>query len=390
MNERRLRELFDAPAPGEGEAGDRAWPLVRQAHAEREPAPSRRPLRRPVIGGVALAGAAAIAVIALTPPGEAFRGWVHDRVVGEPNAKPALARLPTGGQLLVLSPRGPWIVQADGSSPRGKFVVVTSGPRLVAVTPGGTVRWSLSRPPRSADARWSPYPGYRIAYRVGDTLRVIGGNGLGDVLLARRVAPVPPAWLPRAFLHVLAYADARGRIHVVNTDTRRRLATWRLARPGPILQVAWSANGRLLAVRTATEIQIYGEIGRVSLLFRGIPAGAVLVRSLRGRFGPLEFAPRGEDFVAARRGRVLVVGARSGRARPVLTAAGSFSQTLWSPDGRWLLVAWPEADQWLFVRVRGTHRISAVSGIGREFNPGGGGRPGFPALAGWCCAAPGS
>src|SRR5207249_2153963 len=104
----------------------------------------------------------------------------------------------------------------------------------------------------------------------------------GSCWPSRRAHPAssrPPARSP-------AYADARGRIHVVNTDTRRRLATWRLARPGPILQVAWSANGRLLAVRTATEIQIYGEIGRVSLLFRGIPAGAVLVRSLRGRFGP--------------------------------------------------------------------------------------------------------
>jgi hypothetical protein len=400
VNDRRLRALLDAPAPGEEEASERAWLMVRRAHAAREPAPATRAMRRAFAGALALAAAAAAAVIAFTPPGDAFRGWVHDKVVGEPNAKPALVRLPSPGRLLVVSRRGPWVVQADGSkrrlgayvsaswSPRGRFVVATRGPRLVALTPTGAVRWTLSRPAEVVDARWSPYPGYRIAYRVGSSVRVVAGDGTGDRLLARGVDAVAPAWQPRVFVHVLAYAAA-GRIHVVDTDLRRTIAVWKLARPGDVHQITWSPDGQLLAVRTVGGVQVYGQIGRVSLLGgTASPAGAVLVHVFKGSFAPVTFAPRGHVLAAASAGRVLLLDPDSGSERRVLGAAGRFAQTAWSPNGRWLLVTWPEADQWLFVRVAGTHRISAVSGIGREFDPGGRGPAAFPTLAGWCCAGP--
>ena len=37
---------------------------------------------------------------------------------------------------------------------------------------------------------------------------------------------------------------------------------------------------------------------------------------------------------------------------------------MWSPNGRWLLLDWPSADQWLF--VSGSH-VRAVSNIEQEF-----------------------
>ena len=85
----------------------------------------------------------------------------------------------------------------------------------------GDPRWSLARPGRVADARWAPTPGFRIAYREGDSLRVVDGDGTGDRLLARDVAPVAPAWLPRANRTVLAYARADGVVRAVDVDSGR-------------------------------------------------------------------------------------------------------------------------------------------------------------------------
>jgi hypothetical protein len=75
--------------------------------------------------------------------------------------------------------------------------------------------------------------------------------------------------------------------------------------------------------------------------------------------------------------------------RRVLSGAG-LGQLAWSPDGRWLLVSWPAADQWVFVRVAGTPRIAAVSRIARQFSiRDAHGEAGFPRIEGWCCTARG-
>jgi hypothetical protein len=50
----------------------------------------------------------------------------------------------------------------------------------------------------------------------------------------------------------------------------------------------------------------------------------------------------------------------------------------WSPDGQWLLLAWRDADQWIFVRAAGRPRLRAVSGIAGQFES-----ERFPRIAGW-------
>ncbi len=67
--------------------------------------------------------------------------------------------------------------------------------------------------------------------------------------------------------------------------------------------------------------------------------------------------------------------------RVVFRGTGEFRDAARTPDGRWLLVTWPTADQWVFVRLSGRRKIVAVSGITEQF---GGGT--FPRIAGWCCA----
>jgi len=74
---------------------------------------------------------------------------------------------------------------------------------------------------------------------------------------------------------------------------------------------------------------------------------------------------------------VLVVGDPGGR---VFAGRGRFSDLAWSPDGRWLLIAWPAADQWVVLRADGGS-IRAVSRIKEQFRS-----RSFPQLEGWCCA----
>ena len=99
-------------------------------------------------------------------------------------------------------------------------------------------------------------------------------------------------------------------------------------------------------------------------------------------------APAGHRFalslVFGRRSAVYLLVGR--RLKTVFAASGRFSEVDWSPDGRRLLIAWPAADQWLFVGASGPPAIHAAGGVSRQFNPGGVRRGSFPAIRGWCCS----
>jgi hypothetical protein len=382
------KRLQQVPVPDEAAAEARAWELVHAAFTEREPVRRRPPVARlrPVLALATIA--LTLGVAAVTPPGEAVAEWVRDVLQpGRRDARPALVRLPAPGRLLVTSEQGAWVVAGDGSrrrlgayeqatwSPRGLYVAVTRGRELTAVEPNGRVRWSLARSAPIADARWAP-SGYRIAYRSGRSLRVVAGDGTGDRLLRRRVAPVAPAWRPgRA--HVLAFATA-GR--VVVTDERRAWRSWSVRVGGPVAQLDWTPGDRLV-VRTRDGVRVYGGRGR-QIAQAAVPgAGPVLAAAL---------APDGRTLAVARRqgstGVVLVRRLAAGApARTLFRGRGAFSDLAWSPDGRWLLIAWRDADQWLFVRSAQVRRISAVSRISRAFAPGRHDPQPFPRVGAWCC-----
>ena len=269
-------------APGEQEAQERAWAVVRRAYAEREPVTWPRRYARPL---AAAAIVAAVAAAALSPPGRSF---VHSlrEAVGVKEAEPALFSLPTRGDLLVTSRKGLWLVHRDGSkrllgryrdatfSPHGLFIAATRANQLVALDPKGNVRWTLARPaPR--DPGWTgTRSDTRITYVSLGQLRMVAGDGTGD--------------------------------HAVR---RRSLS----------------------------------------------PTGAATIRRRGGQSA------------------VLVGG------RVVFRGTGSFDQAVRSPDRRWLLVTWPTADQWVFVRPGTPRRIVGASRISVQFG-------GFPRVQGWCCA----
>jgi hypothetical protein len=399
MTEERLRALLrEEPIPGAAEAERRGLDLAEQAYAQ------RRPAGHPVLPrlAVALAAAALLAALLLSPAGAAVRDWIGDVfTAGVRNAQPALTDLPGGGRLLVQSSGGPWVVQPDGSrrllgrydeaswSPRGLFVVAASGRMLSAIEPGGTPHWSVSAGEPVSEPRWSS-SGLRIAYRAGHSLRTIKADGTEDRLLGP-AAPVAPAWFPPG-LHLLAYVDATRRLRIVESDTARTLAA------GPassgIVAVSWSADGRaLLEVsprglwlrplqidKLADDIRL-GDAHRVPL-----PAGAV-VRTAA-------FAPRGRTIAVLleRNGRAgtprseaLLIEGTDRSPRRLFAVSGRLSQLAWSPDANQLLLAWPAADQWLFVPTRGRGHLRAIGNIASVFLPGTRGPAPFPRIEGWCC-----
>jgi Tol biopolymer transport system component len=310
---------------------------------------------------------------------------------GRDDARPALSSLPAPGRLLVVSARGAWIVERDGSmrrlgdydeaswSPNGLFVVATRGRQLVALDPKGAVRWSLARPQAVGGAEWSS-DGFRVAYLTNRSLRVVAGDGTGDRLVARRIAPVTPVWLPGR-KHVVTFSDSEGRVAAVDTDSGRR--RWRSDLGSRPRELAWTPDGRRLVVLTTSSLRVLDAGGRpLSKTWIGLggrpdalavhPGGRTAAVAIRHRDGRSEVV----SFPSTRRG---------GPPRRLFAGHGRFTDLAWSPDGRWLLVAWREADQWLFVRSDRVRKVDAVSNIGRQFDPAGRGQAAFPTIGGWCC-----
>ena len=300
-------------APGEHEAEERAWEVVRTAYEEREPVAWPHRNVRPL---VAVAVAAAVVAAALSPPG---RSVVHSlrEAVGLKEAEPALFSLPARGRLLVTSRDGLWLVRADGSkrllghygdasfSPHGLYVAATRANQLVVVNPKGEVRWTLARPAPRFPTWTGTRADTRIAYVSRGRLRIVAGDGTGDYAVGP-AALVPPAWRPG---RVVVYSKGRGLI-AYDAAAHRRTA---------------------------------------------VPPVAAEPR-IRRRAGQSEVVAGG---------------------RVVFRGTGVFDRAVASPDGRWLLVSWPTANQWVFVRTK-PRKIVGVARITQQF-----GRDAH--VQDWCC-----
>jgi hypothetical protein len=366
----RLREFR---APDEVGAESRAWTVVREAYLERELVRKPRS-RRGLLLAPALAVAAAVLVLS---PAGAKVGRIITHALGVAHAAHALYSLPSAGRILISGPGGTWTAAADGStrhlgswsqaswSPHGLYVTVVSGDRLAAVDPRGDVRWAISRP-EVRDPRWYTPSGDRVAYLSAGTLRVIAGDGTGDHLLAAQVAPVAPAWRPGQKLgpYDVAYVTGGNRLVVRDGDTGT--VVWSAALRARPRELLWSSDGRRLVVVTTRTVRTYAGDG-------------ALVATIHVAASDAALSPEGRVLALVLNHRQVVVAGRQ------LFAGAGVRTVSWSPDGRWLLVDWPAADQWVFLRVVGAPRIAAVSHIARQFSAG----KAFPQLEGWCCTARG-
>ena len=303
-------------APHEGAAGERAWEIVRTAYAQREPVAWPRRHARPLIAAAVVV--AAIAAI-LSPPGRSVVDSIR-KAVGVQHARTELFSLPSSGRLLVSGRGGTWIVNADGSRRRL-----------------GAYR----------EAAWSPH-GLFVAATKRNELVALDPQGSVRWTLPRR-SPRFPTWTGTRTDTRIAYI-AGGQLRIVAGDGTGDHAVGRAA----LYRPTWMP-GRKVLFRTGSEFVIYDD-----------KSGS---KHALGKFQHV-FDPAVERSPG--QSKVIYHG------DVVFRGTGTFGQAVPSPDGRWLLVTWPTADQWVFVRP-GTRRIVGVSRISSQFG-------GFPRVEGWCCA----
>jgi hypothetical protein len=368
VTERRVKRLLEA-TPADPAAEERAWAVVRAAHAEREPVSQRRRVG-PLLAFAA--ACAAVAAAAFSPPGRAVVDAVR-KTIGIEHAQPALFRLPSPGRVLVSGAGGTWVVAADGStrrlgdfrdaswSPHALYVLAASRDELAALTPTGTVRWTLAR----SDIRFPRWGGSRadtrVAYLAGAKLHVVAGDGTGDKPLAA-AAPVAPAWRP-GDAHVLAYVDAHGRVLVVDTD--RHTTVHLPGRYSDARSLTWSPDGRTLVLASARMLVRFG-----------VPTASAHALALSG-VRAVAFSRAGRLAVVRGRSVLVLDGAKP---RTLFAAPAALTGLAWSPDGRWLLTGLPAADQWIFLQAHGGRRVLAVSHLSTQFG-------GAPQLDGWAPSA---
>lgn len=413
MKNRLEQGLKEIPVPVPAEAERRGLQMVEAAYAGREAQqPRGGESGRPALPRLALALVLAtlLAALVLSPAGAAVRDWVGDVVNDHPPQPEAgLSEIPGGGHLLVQSAIGPWVVRPDGSrrllgdyeeaswSPRGLFLAATHGRTLSAVEPDGTPHWSLTAAARVRTPRWSP-SGYRIAYRSGRSLRIVAGDGSGDHLVNPDTAPVAPAWSSFGTSE-LAYIDAEEQLRIATSEkgAGRSGAPPDMAAAvagSDLRQIEWGADGRLILEVSPAGLHLQGM--RLNKLegrseFRGrralkAPAGATVVDAALAPRRSLVAAVFTRWHSAGTRSTVVVYGPKGSRPRRLLSVPGSLGEVAWSPDGKRLLVAWPGANQWLFLPV-GPGEGRAVAGVSRAFAPGGR-KASFPRIEGWCCPGP--
>jgi hypothetical protein len=364
------RELERIEVPDEHEARVRTWSVVSGAFAERQPTP---PERHRLRLAVAIAIVAALVAAALSPPGRAVLDEIRE-AVGVEHAQPALFSLPAPGRLLVASGPGVWVVDEDGSkrllgdyrdatwSPFGRFVGVAGTNELAALAPDGEVRWTLARP-GVAFPRWSGTDiDTRVAYLVGRRPRVVAGDGTADESLcstsSRRAAA---AWRPGTGFAIGLLAP-NGAVRVLDLAGCRQL--WQSAPIPAATGIEWSSDGARLLVVGGNRARLLN--GRT-----GAPVDDLRATEAAFRPGTHEAAlirMRGDTSEVVLGGTTLFSG------------AGVLSGLTWSPDGRWLLVGWPGADQWVFVRADG-RSIRAVANVSSQFRS-----QTFPRVDGWCCS----
>jgi len=400
MSERKDAEtrvktaLRDLEAPDEPMAEERGRQMLEAAFAERQP--SERRSRVTVRAGIAAVAVVAVAGLAMTPAGAEVREWIADRIdSGEEDPEPRLTSLPTPGAVLVEAPSGAWVIREDGSkrrlgdvdeatwSPNGRFVGVTDGAELRAVDPAGNFRWSIEADAPVTALDWSPDEGFRVAYMAGEEVNVVTGDGLSETYShpARIVGPVwRPESDPDEAVHHLTYVDKDNTVVTVDTDSGRVI--WRSGDFGvPVSSLEWSASGDRLLVSAPTVATVLDSRGN------SLVKGSIATNVRRAAL-----SPSGKEIAAVTRGshgtELTLIGP-SGQERRLYSSGRSdprarFGTPVFSPDGEWILLPWPEADQWLFVNTD-DRRVTAVADIARQFDADGKGTAAFPEVAGWCC-----
>lgn len=267
--------------------------------------------------------AVAIALVALagllSPASRAVLDELRE-VVGVEQSAPALFSLPAPGRLLVTADSGVWVVDEDGSKRRL-----------------GSYR----------EASWSPFGRFVVASRRNE-LVALTPEGEVRWSLARPNVRFP-RWGGTKTDTRITYLSG-SELRAVGGDGKGdRILDGAAARTTP---VSMSGPGHVLAYARRD-----GSVRVVN-----VDTEAVIDRDANKAL--LEGDP---DMDAA--------------VRRVLGATARLSKPVRSPDGRWVAVGWPEADQLVFIRASGPRQLRAVANVSSQFRS-----RSVPRIEGWCCA----
>ena len=150
---------------------------------------------------------------------------------------------------------------------------------------------------------------------------------------------------------------------------------WTLARPD-VRFPRWGGT------KTDTRIAYFARRGL--RVVGGDGEGDRLLDELAAERAPVWQEGTGHRLAYARRdGSVRVVDVDTGAVldRDAPAALVEASTRTHSPDGRWTVVGWADADQFVFTRLGRPRQIRAVSNVSAQFRS-----HSFPTIQGWCCA----
>ena len=355
------------------EAEERAWQVVRAAYAEREPVAWPRRHVRPLVAGALVAAVVAAVAEPAGPLGRPLAAQGRRRAAGRAGALLAAdAGAAAGdeprrerGSCTTTARSGCSARYRDAAfSPHGRFVAATRANQLVALDPKGNVRWTLARPGPRFPAWTGTQHGHAHRLPLGRPAAHRGRRR------HRRPRGRPcSSGRPGLATRPGSRARVRREPQVRGRDERRQ----RNDRPAT-QQLGAGSEARLVERRSLAGVRATRDSRLRPHRSRG--GGG---RPLRGDLRPRCRLRREDTEAAAIRAAGIgssVFSLASGRT--FFNGSGVLSQLVSSPDGRWLLLAWPTANQWVFVRLH-PRKIVGVSRVTQQF-----GRS--ATIQGWCCA----
>jgi hypothetical protein len=258
------------------------------------------------------------------------------------------------------------------------------------------------REPQPRRRSWKPVAAVAVAVVVVAGLLSPPGQAVLDEL--REVVGVedsaPALFSLPAPGRLLVTADSG--VWVVEQDGSKRLL-------GRYREASWSPFGRYVVAARANELVALTPDGEVrwSLArpdirlprWGGTRTDTRIAYFSRGELRVVGGDGKGDHLLDAaaaprapewRPGHVLVYERQDGAARAVDVDTGTVVQrparlpepsaATVSPDGRWTVVGWADADQLVFTRLGRPRQIQAVSNVSAQFRS-----RSFPRIEGWCC-----
>ena len=183
---------------------------------------------------------------------------------------------------------------------------------------------------------------------------------------------------------MLAYVDAQGAIRVIDVDSEETLE--KVGAPERLRGLAWSGDGERLLAFSPRNLQVSDADGGTLTGWRA-PADTELTAAgflSDGERVVLVQTKTAEDGTTSSTVSVFSPGPGATSPKVVFRTPGLLKGLALSPDGKWLVVGWRSADQWLFLEPKAGGEVRAFENISAQVAAGDP-KPPFPRPTGWCC-----